>query len=89
MHPVFPAASLLAVLLLLGSALSHAGEPASQCFGSTAAGRLENGWALPGEGPNFQAYSQLAALAGRTYVHSRVHAVVVDARQACRRAGSR
>lgn len=79
MHPVFPAASLLAALLLLDSALSHAGEPASQCFGSTAAGRLENGWALPGEGPNFQAYSQLAALAGRTYVHSRVHAVVVDA----------
>lgn len=79
MHPVFPAASLLAALLLLGSALSHAGEPASQCFGSTAVGRLENGWALPGEGPNFQAYSQLAALAGRTYVHSRVHAVVVDA----------
>ncbi len=79
MHPVFPAASLLAALLLLGSALSHAGEPASQCFGSTAVGRLENGWALPGEGPNFQAYSQLAALAGRTYVHSQVHAVVVDA----------
>ena len=31
-----------------------ADEP-STCFGTTADGRLENGWQLPGSGENFQA----------------------------------
>lgn len=51
----------------------------STCFGTTADGRLENGWKLPLSGANFQAYSRVASLAGRTYVHSMVHQVVLEA----------
>ncbi|MEO1132632.1 MAG: replication initiation protein, partial [Cyanobacteria bacterium J06639_1] len=53
-------------------------EP-STCFGTTSDGRLENGWKLPTSGANFQTYSQVASLAGRTYVHSTVHRVVLEA----------
>ena len=34
---------------------------------------------LPLEGANFSAYSKLAAAAGRTFVHSEVHAVLLAA----------
>ena len=51
----------------------------STCFGSTADGSLENGWKLPSSGPNFEAYSSLGSLLGRTYVHSDVHDVVLTA----------
>ncbi len=48
----------------------------SVCFGRTSNGRLEGGVRLPADGPNFRAYSSLAAAAGRTYVHARVAQVV-------------
>jgi penicillin-insensitive murein endopeptidase len=53
--------------------------PASTCYGTTSRGRLENGVKLPARGASFQAYSLVLAGVGRTYVHSRVHDVVVGA----------
>lgn len=54
----------------------------STCHGSTHQGRLENGVRLPLWGPNFQSYSLVASLLGRTYVHSSVREVMVAAYQA-------
>src|SRR5215510_12361885 len=56
---------------------TQAGE--STCYGTVSKGRLENGVRLPTSGPNFSAYSSLAANLGRTYVHSTVREVVVAA----------
>jgi penicillin-insensitive murein endopeptidase len=63
------------VLCVSTSAL--AGE--SICFGTVSNGRLQNGVKLPLTGPNFSAYSTLAASLGRTYVHSTVLEVVLAA----------
>jgi len=54
----------------------------SKCFGSVSSGRLENGVKLPNSGPNFQTYSDLGSSAGRTFVHSKVRDIVVDAYKA-------
>jgi penicillin-insensitive murein endopeptidase len=54
-------------------------ESTSTCFGSTANGRLENAWKLPSSGTNFKTYSHVGRLAGRTYVHSKVGSVILDA----------
>ncbi len=51
----------------------------STCFGTTSKGRLENGIELPSSGKNFVGYSDLARLAGRTYVHSQVKSILVGA----------
>ena len=51
----------------------------SICYGTAADGRLEHGVALPGSGANFVAYSEIAMLAGRTYVHSEVKEIVTAA----------
>jgi penicillin-insensitive murein endopeptidase len=56
---------------------SHADT--STCFGTTSKGRLENGVQLPVKGNNFEGYSTLARLAGRTYVHSAVKKIIVNA----------
>lgn len=53
-------------------------EKASTCFGSTKKGRLNNGVSLPPNGPNFTSYGFLPELMGRTYVHSKVKAVVIN-----------
>ncbi|WP_163131970.1 penicillin-insensitive murein endopeptidase [Agarivorans sp. Alg241-V36] len=50
----------------------------SVCYGTTSNGHLENGVELPSEGDNFVTYSTVARLAGRTYVHSTVHDIVVS-----------
>lgn len=55
------------------------GIAASVCHGTTSNGRLENGVRLPSEGPNFVAYGAVPEMAGRTYVHSKVRDVIVDA----------
>jgi penicillin-insensitive murein endopeptidase len=68
----------LIVILVTFSGWSQAEEP-SQCFGTAADGRLENGWKLPGKGSNFQSYSSSGNLLGRTYVHSTVYEVVLSA----------
>ncbi|WP_233468151.1 penicillin-insensitive murein endopeptidase [Zooshikella ganghwensis] len=54
----------------------------STCYGTTANGRLLNGVSLPDEGKNFITYSDTAAALGRTYVHSTVRNVILDAYQA-------
>ena len=51
----------------------------SVCYGSTSNGYLEDGVKLPASGENYVGYSDVARLAGRTYVHSVVKSIVVDA----------
>ncbi|TQV88671.1 replication initiation protein [Aliikangiella coralliicola] len=51
----------------------------SICFGTTAKGRLKDGVELPSSGNNFVTYSRVARAAGRTYVHSKVKDIVVEA----------
>ncbi len=63
--------------MIIASAPGIAAE--STCFGTPAHGRLENGVQLPREGRNFSSYSTVAAGLGRTYVHAKVHAIVVAA----------
>jgi penicillin-insensitive murein DD-endopeptidase len=54
----------------------------STCYGTTSSGRLENGVQLPDAGSNFETYSRIGSFAGRTYVHSKVADIVLDAYQA-------
>lgn len=49
------------------------------CFGTTSNGRLENGWKLPASGANYSTHWTVGRVIGRSYVHSSVHAVVIDA----------
>ncbi|HEX5056955.1 MAG TPA: penicillin-insensitive murein endopeptidase [Gammaproteobacteria bacterium] len=68
--------------LLLAFCFSQASATAavtSRCFGTPAHGRLENGVELPRSGANFVSYSHLAAMLGRTYVHSTVRDIMLDA----------
>lgn len=53
----------------------------SICHGSTQQGSLDDGVRLPLWGSNYQSYSLVAALLGRTYVHSKVREVVISAYQ--------
>ncbi len=69
---------LLLLLLLLPFSLN---AETSTCYGTTAHGRLENAVQLPASGKNFEAYSQLARLSGRTYVHSGVKEIILAAYQ--------
>ena len=62
-------------LILSGSTLAEE----STCYGITAKGYLENGIQLPQHGNNFVGYSQLARVAGRTYVHSEVNKIIINA----------
>lgn len=66
-------------VLALAMSSSLGAQTSSICYGTTANGRLENGWKLPASGSNFQSYSTAGRLLGRTWVHSSVYAVVVDA----------
>lgn len=65
------------LLCLFWSGLVCAAE--STCYGTTSNGRLVDGVKLPGSGPNFVSYGTMPALTGRTYVHSKVRDVVVEA----------
>ena len=74
----------LAILVAPGAStawavVSTTPSEASTCFGTHSKGRLKNGVPLPAEGPNYVSYSSLAALAGRTYLHSTVRDIVVGA----------
>ena len=51
----------------------------STCYGTTKNGKLEHGVKLPLNGKNFTVYGNVPALTGRTYVHSTVKKIVVDA----------
>lgn len=51
----------------------------SVCYGTTSNGRLEGGVKLPTKGPNFVSYGTAPEIAGRTYVHSKIKDVIVEA----------
>jgi len=68
---------LLSLCLFLLSLATQATE--STCYGTTKQGRLEHGVQLPSEGNNFESYSGLAEILGRTYVHSAVKDIIVEA----------
>jgi penicillin-insensitive murein endopeptidase len=72
MRPFFVGA-MLAATILCAPAL------ASTCFGSSGSGRIEGAVPLPLAGVNFAAYSKLGLKLGRTYVHTQVRDVVLDA----------
>ena len=67
------------ILDLLFFVAAANGQEPSVCYGTTSEGRLENGWKLPASGSNFSAYSTVGRMVGRTYVHSSVHDVVLEA----------
>ncbi|MDB5789979.1 MAG: replication initiation protein [Massilia sp.] len=62
-------------LLLAGAATAHA----STCYGRVAAGSILGAVKLPSSGTNFEAYSGIGVAMGRTYVHSRVRDLMLDA----------
>ena len=69
----------IAALVLLVVLIPNASAQDSTCYGTTSNGRLEKGVKLPGSGPNYVSYGNLPELVGRTYVHSKVRDVIVDA----------
>ncbi len=69
-------ASVLAVYVL---ASSWAFAAQSACHGRVAQGRLTAGVQLPAAGKNFAAYSTAGVALGRTYVHSQVRDVILEA----------
>jgi penicillin-insensitive murein endopeptidase len=71
-------ASIIFIALFTAFPLFSAAQ-VSVCFGSSERGRLENGVKLPSSGKNFSSYGVIPELAGRTYVHSVVRDVIVDA----------
>jgi penicillin-insensitive murein endopeptidase len=73
---------LVACLGLTASLASAAEKNPSTCFGTTDNGSLAEGWKLPLSGKNFSTYSHLGSTAGRTYVHSKVYHILLDAYQA-------
>lgn len=64
-------------MLLMFPVISFAQD--SICHGTTSDGYLEHGVVLPASGKNYVAYSYLARLVGRTYVHSAVRDIIVGA----------
>ncbi|MGI9235552.1 MAG: penicillin-insensitive murein endopeptidase [Woeseiaceae bacterium] len=69
----------LSILISLFLVAEAYGQETSVCYGTTSNGRLENGWKLPASGPNFSTHWTVGRIAGRSYVHSSVHSVVIDA----------
>ena len=69
----------LLITLALILAVPAGGQEPSVCFGTTSDGKLENGWKLPASGPNFSAHWTVGRLIGRSYVHSSVYSVVLEA----------
>ena len=76
MVPTSRLASLLACAAVLCSSSALA---QSTCYGRVDNGRLEDSVSLPREGPNFVRMAQGPVSAGRVFVHSIVHDILVDA----------
>jgi penicillin-insensitive murein DD-endopeptidase len=74
-------AVLAAVTIVWGNSLAIALESSapSRSAGTKSRGRLVRGKRLPTSGPNFVAYSRLAAALGRNSVHSTIREVIVEA----------
>jgi penicillin-insensitive murein endopeptidase len=68
--------------LLLACASPALGDAkTSTCYGTPSKGSLKNGVALPENGKNFEPFTSLAVMLGRTYVHSKVKTIVVESYQ--------
>ncbi len=65
--------------ILVGMVANSAFAKESTCYGTSSNGRLEDGVQLPKGGPNYVGYSDIAHLVGRTFVHSEVKQIVIDA----------
>jgi len=72
---------LLLCFLLTCASPAVAAEKPSTCYGTPSKGSLKNGVELPEKGENFEPFTSLAVMLGRTYVHSTVKAVVVESYQ--------
>ncbi len=70
-------ASTVTALALTQVAMAQ--SPASICYGTYWNGRLENGVAMPIDGPNFRTYTPRGNELGRTFVHSAIHDIVLAA----------
>ena len=72
---------VLFFIVRIGNDILRLGEARtpSDSVGSTASGSLIHGKRLPARGANFQTYSHLGSLLGRTSVNSRVRGAVLDA----------
>lgn len=68
------------VLLVCASPVRADGKT-SVCYGTPSKGSLKNGVALPEKGKNFEPFTTLAVMLGRTYVHSTVKDIVVESYQ--------
>lgn len=68
--------------LLLAACVGAAAAPASRCHGQVGQGSIEDSVQLPTAGANYAAYSSVAAAMGRTYVHSEVADIMLDAYRA-------
>jgi penicillin-insensitive murein endopeptidase len=72
--------SLVAALLFAQPLVSSSAT--STCYGTVGRGSLENAVELPREGTNFRSYSLLGPAIGRTFVHSEVREIILDAYRA-------
>ena len=72
---------ILKIIILTASLLMQAAADAKQstCFGSSSNGKIINALRLPVSGINFTSYSSFAIWMGRTYVHSQVKQIIVQA----------
>lgn len=66
----------VACAALLAASAAHA---QSTCYGRVNNGRVENAVSLPREGPNFVRMAQGPISAGRVFLHSKVHDILLDA----------
>ena len=71
--------ALVGMLTAIAWSSGTSSDRPSTCFGTSSRGGLRDAWKLPRSGANFRAYSDLGWLLGRTFVHSAVHQVVLDA----------
>lgn len=76
---MYPQKTALTLLLACTCATTFAAK--STCFGTTAAGYIHHSKKLLSHGPNFVSYSSVASTLGRTYVHSDVANILLDAYQ--------
>ncbi|MFT6422040.1 MAG: penicillin-insensitive murein endopeptidase [Thalassolituus sp.] len=69
---------LLSLILIVSSNKSYS----STCYGTSSSGYLTGGVELPRDGDNFTTYSDIARVAGRTYVHAEVRDIIIEAYEA-------
>lgn len=68
---------LTLIFFTLAFLQSYASEKKSVCYGTTSKGSLKNAVKLPESGSNFESYSIIAGLLGRTYLHSELRDILL------------